>query len=138
MQLAGALIQGHKYGLRLVLVVNEDDKVLVEERAGSGAVRGVEAQGIIMPQERPLEVVTHQAAGAEKCNHPFAIGHRRRGGIAVLIANSRFRRFRRRLPAPEQPAISPTETIDRPLLTVGRRAGEKDAVAPDDRRRVTM
>src|SRR5438128_40236 len=91
-----------------------------------------------MPEQRPLEVVTEQPASAEEGDHALAVGHRCRGGKAILFADVGLRRLGGSLAAPEQVAIGPAETVQEALAAVGCRAGEEDVVVPDNRRGVAL
>src|SRR5207249_3491908 len=85
-----------------------------------------------------LEVVADQSTCPQKGDHPLAIGHRRGGGVAVLITYSRFGWPLRHRARPQQLAILLAQAVDEAILAALAGAGQGDAIAPGDRRRIAV
>ncbi len=134
--LACVLVQCDADRFGAVLVVDEDDQVLVEQRARAGAVGRVELHRVVVPEQRAAEVVAHQPARTKERDHSLAVCDRRSGREAVLVAHARFRRGCGGGLRPDGAPILNAQTMDESFGAIGRRAREENAIAPDDRRRV--
>src|SRR5207249_409378 len=116
-QLAGPLVKRQEDRVAAIEVLDENDQVLVQQRAGTYPMRSGDAVQIEVPQRRALEIATQEAAGTEEGDDPFAVGHGSRGGVAVLFHHP-FRLGNRPRTAPEQAAVGAVETVERPRAAV--------------------
>src|SRR5262249_23725280 len=91
---------------------------------------------VLLPDELAVHVVAEDAWGAEGGEDVLAVGGAGRRGVAVPVVRRLPGHVLRRGLLPQHLAVAaaPAEDVTPPAAVVG--AGQEDAVAPDDRRRV--
>ena len=133
---SGLLVQGHENRFTSVLILNENDLVTIEYRAGRRSMHRGEITDVLLPLKFPLHVIAHKTAIAEEGDDAFSIRHRRRRRIGILANDSLDRLRRGSRPLPLQFASRSRKAEQFPGLAVFRRRGEEEPIVPDDGRAV--
>ena len=148
-----------------MLIALHNDKVLVEDRRAGvapfviGHIEGalVERADVLFPEQVAVQVERVEALGAEEGDHTLAVGGGRGGGIAVvwMTSDSRLHLGSDFLPEDFSAPLVEAEELELVLGEIGAeiglagerilengvrilrdRAGDVDAIAPDDWARV--
>ena len=81
---SGNLVKGDKNGSTSVLVLNENDEIPVNDRAGSWTVGGFKDAETFFPLKVAVQVTTHEATVTEKSNDELPICDRCGGSEGVF------------------------------------------------------
>ena len=115
---SGLLIQGHENRFTSVLILNENDLVTIEYRAGSRSMHRGEITDVLLPQKLPIHVIAHKTAITEEGDDAFSVRHRRRRRIGILTNDSLDRLGRGSRPLPLQFASRSRKAEQFPDLAV--------------------
>src|SRR5262245_35956058 len=133
--LASALVERDQESLGLARAVEDDEQILVENRAGPVAPARLDCAEVALPELLAGEVIGDDASRREVGKDGFAVGDGGGGAGRILLVRC-LDEVARDVLLPELLAVLAIEGDDRAPLAAVESLGEEDAVAPDDGRRV--